>query len=295
MANESFLTRDDHDRLARQLFELREALTSVQQDRSEAPVQAALEHAGRWIDALQARLTSDYLLSGWWPPPYWESSSTEGFAIAEIVPAAFEIDKLVNAKHPSHCTTLLAHHLWMAIAEIQELLDPGHAAEVIPPALHSALRQITDAHPLSETTAGSPTQAEYQQVAEHIAACGVYLQVLEQAAALPSSESAWERQASKEISLARLELLALLFAIRQQSLTSGSVIDHEKFYQVTDHLRGRDNIDVDGYLEALIPTARAMQAMLEGHATCDCLPKVARRVLERMEAIRGLAPRAQTH
>jgi hypothetical protein len=55
-------------------------------------VQTALELAVRLIDALSAGLTCDYLLSSWYPPPYWESAKDNAFPLEEIVAATFEVE-----------------------------------------------------------------------------------------------------------------------------------------------------------------------------------------------------------
>jgi len=146
-----------------------------------------------------------------------------------------------------------------------------------------------------ESTGESPTPDDYQVVIEHIAALGVYLEVLEQAADVPARDDAWGRQARNDIGWARAVLLALLYGVKTHCLLSRYFLDYEKMDGATDHFRERNKINPDDDLEALIPTARQIQTVLAARSTCACMLDTAQEVVAALEAVRGLAPRAQTH
>jgi hypothetical protein len=120
-----------------------------------------------------------------------------------------------------------------------------------------------------------------------------YLEVLAQATDLPDRDDAWGRQATEELRGAQFELLALLYAVRQQCYLNRFVVDHDAMDRVSTDLQNRNAIDPDEDLEALVPTARAIQSILAGPSPCGCLHHVTHAVSDRMEAIRNLAPRAQ--
>jgi hypothetical protein len=142
-----------------------------------------------------------------------------------------------------------------------------------------------------EDQSKAPTQDDYQQVIEHIAALGVYLEVLAQAAGLSDRDDAWGEQAREQIGRGRCVLLALLYGVKQHCLPAEYFLDYQRMDQITLGLQGRRSIDPDDDLEALIPTAQAIRSILEARSTCDCMPDVARSVVETMEAIRSLAPK----
>ena len=65
--------------------------------------------------------------------------------------------------------------------------------------------------------------------------------------------------------------------------------------RVRRDFQARDQVDPDENLEALIPIARAIQAILEGRSPCECISIAVRRVLDTMEAIRSMFPRPRTN
>src|SRR5215831_17828025 len=139
--DETFLTPDDHSWLAEQLFNLRRALIAMQRD---APTQ--VEHAVQLLDALAAGLIHDYMAVRSDLPPYLVDSARPAF------PAGLpEISKIIEAKVRRDCVRATARRLVAAVERVQE----------------------TD-----ESPSTSISCAEYQQVIEHLAVLGNFLQVL---------------------------------------------------------------------------------------------------------------------
>lgn len=140
-------------------------------------------------------------------------------------------------------------------------------------------------------TPDAPTDADYQQVIDHLAALGVYLEILEQAAGLPDRDDQWGKAVNQAISHARSVLLALLFSVTTHCLLAGYLLDYKQMDRVTVTLRTRSSIDPDDDLGALIPTATACYSTLKRRRdACDCLLDVAVAVQEAVQAIRAYAP-----
>jgi hypothetical protein len=298
--DENLLTRDDHEKLAHKLSGLR-ALTGVQRDRN-APMRAALKHAVRLVEALQAGLSHDYMSCRSDIPPYLAEGLARplGHAFARMVSDAREIDRLIAAKATRDCVVAVAHDLVMAIERVQ-------ADEVIP--------TVRDAE--------SPPRNEYQQAIEHLAALGTFLQVLHHTAFIPADGSVWRLPPEECAKLGYLEgmpaalgmiefwatscidelmsgqvaVLRLFFLLKQHALSGGCVFDLERMDQTRRNWQARNQVDPDSDLSTLVPVARAIQAILTQRAPCRCISNAARDVVETMETLRDKwqAPRPQAH
>jgi hypothetical protein len=108
---------------------------------------------------------------------------------------------------------------------------------------------------------------------------------------LSDRDDPWGEHAADEIRRGRRALLALYFTVRQQCHLRQYSVDYAKMDQVTKHFQGRSGIDPDKDLEALVPTAGAIRAILAGHAPCKCISTAVWRVVDAMEAVRSLHPR----
>src|SRR5215472_13788326 len=162
----NWLTYEEHIRLADKLFRLHRTLRSLYRERSEAPLPTALKQAAELVGALQAGLNSDSLRHGAFPLLCTDSSTDLS---DQLVEDALEIDRLVEAKPPCHCIISTAHKLLIAVTRVQLLLCSNKA---IPPFLLGVPRT-----PPPRAKA-FPHRAEYQRVAEYLAALNVHLEVL---------------------------------------------------------------------------------------------------------------------
>jgi hypothetical protein len=252
----------------------------------------------RLVEALQAGLTRDCILAGgWWPPPYLGSSEDLS---ARIVPDVLEIDQLIEAKPPCDCIVLTAQHL---LVKVQELLSPD---------------SVTKKPPRPETNLTSAAGARYQQVCEHLAALNVYVHLLAQTAYMPAYGNLWGlsgewlealgypvgmsesfgilgTSATDEIGWGQEVVPALFYVVKQHCLLARCVLDYARIDQVRRDLQSRNEIDPDNALEALVPTAHAIQAILAVRSTCACIANAVQQVVEAMEAIRSLAPQPRTN
>jgi hypothetical protein len=247
-ADKNLFTEDDRLWLANRLCALRATLVAVEQE--DATLKPALEDALRLIKALQAGLTYDYMVSRCDLPSYLVEglARTPGHdALMRMVPDAREIGELIEAKATRDCILATTDSLVETIGRVQEIVGHGCAGEV-------TLHQGSDEKP-----AASASHPEYQQVAEHLAALGVFLQVLHQTAYMPAAENAWgltaeclevlgfppegepaslymidfwETSTLDELMWCQLTVVDLFYAISQHALSGGGSLDLKKMDRV---------------------------------------------------------------
>src|SRR5215472_416129 len=304
----NWLTYEEHIRLADKLFRLHRTLRSLYRERSEAPLPTALKQAAELVGALQAGLNSDSLRHGAFPLLCTDSSTDLS---DQLVEDALEIDRLVEAKPPCHCIISTAHKLLIAVTRVQLLLCSNKAT---PPFLLGVPRT-----PPPRAKA-FPHRAEYQRVAEYLAALNVHLEVLEQAPGLPrrvdaegmpkeivealryqkgvpiSFRAALESSTLDDLAWGQLLVLALYFAVQQQCTLGHYELDIGRMDQIRRDLQGRSEVDPEAAaFEALVPIARTIQTILAGCSTCACISSAVREMVEAMEAIRSLAPQPKAN
>ena len=177
-------------------------------------------------------------------------------------------------------------------------------------------------HTLGQGRTGvSVPHDEYQRVIEHLAALDAFLQVLHQTASLPADGNAWGLSAEElealgypegmpsslgmidfwetstidQLAWGQVMVPELFFGVKQQALLNHYSLEFEKMDRVRRALQSWAEIDPDEDLEALVPTARMIQAILAPRAPCDWIATSAKWLVEAMEAIRSLAPRPRTN
>jgi hypothetical protein len=313
--DEDSFTEDDHFWLANRLCALRATLVAVEQE--DATLKPALEDALRLIKVLQAGLIWDHMVSHYYLPPYLVEEFARPLShprLTQIVADAQEIGDLIEAKATRDCIVATGYHLVAAVKRVQEIAGHGRADEV-------PLHQAGD-----EKRAASASHPEYQQVAEHLAALGVFLQVLHQTSFMPAAENAWgltaeeleadgyppegqpasfsmidfwETSTIDELNWCQLTVVHLFYAISQHALSGGGALDLEKMDRARrDFQACVAEVDPNYDLHALVPIAGAIQKILAAVHTCSCIRTAVTRLaaaMGQLAKIYSLAARPQTH
>jgi hypothetical protein len=311
--DENFLARDDHDRLAHLLSGLHATLATM--ERSSAPLQVALEHAGRLVEALRAGLIHDHQRRRGDLPPYLveELERPPGYAFPQIVWDAWEVAELIEARPLRDCIVATAHALVEAAQRVRELINPGYVVEV------------TSCSRGRGTTGAALPHEEYQRTIEDLAVLGTCLQVLHHTAYLPAAKHAWgltteyletigrpegipaslgmidfwETSNIDDLMWCQLTVVQVFYAMKHHVLFDASALDLERMDGVRRDFQAHGGIDPDHALAMLVPAARTIEATLTARSTtCACIRVAAECMTDAMEWLEKphrLAPRPRTH